>query len=100
MKKFLALALVCSVISGCSYLGSPESYTVVDENVAPETPAAPAPAPAPVVAPAPVTASPCGGVYCAAQAPKCGCAHAPCQMNPGVAGPIMINIPSQSVMVQ
>lgn len=94
MKKFLALALVCSVVSGCTYLGAPESYTVVDENVAP------APA-APVVSPAPVTALPCGGVYCAAAStPRCGCAHAPCQTNPGVAGPLTITIPTQAVAVQ
>ncbi len=96
MKKILALALVCSVISGCSYLGAPESYTVVDENVESTAPAAPA---APVAAPAPAPVMPCGGVYCAA-APRCGCAHAPCQMNPGVSGPFMVTIPTQSVMVQ
>ena len=96
MKKFLALALVCSVVSGCSYLGAPESYTVVDENITQEAPAVPAP----VVTPAPVTALPCGGVYCAARAPRCGCAHAPCQTNPGVAGPLMVTIPVQSVWVQ
>ena len=97
MKKFLALALVCSVVSGCTYLGAPESYTVVDENLAPVAPEAPA---APVVAPAPVTASPCGGVYCAASTPRCGCSYAPCQTNPGVAGPLMITIPAQVVAVQ
>ncbi len=88
MKKFLALALVCSVVSGCSYLGAPESYTVVEENVAP------------VAAPAPVTVLPCGGVYCAARTPRCGCAHAPCQTNPGVTGPLMVTIPTQAVTVQ
>ena len=89
MKKLLALTLVCSVVSGCSYLGAPESYTVVEENVAP----------APVVAPAP-TVLPCGGVYCAAHAPRCGCANKPCQINPGVAGPLVVSLPGQAVVVQ
>ncbi|MBR4932341.1 MAG: hypothetical protein IKZ02_04865, partial [Alphaproteobacteria bacterium] len=35
MKKILALTIACSVLSGCSYLGEPEAYTVVEEETAP-----------------------------------------------------------------
>lgn len=95
MKKILALTFACSVLAGCTYLGEPEAYTVVEENTVPV-------APAPVAAPAPVVLhNPCGGVYCAARAvrPTCGCQGA-CQINPGVAGPLVVDIPVQSVVVQ
>ncbi len=94
MKKIVALALVCSVLSGCHYLGEPEAYTVVDEETAP------------VVAPAPVpTPQPVRPVAAPVQ-PACGCGYVngvkmgACQINPGVSGPLMIRIPEQAVCVQ
>lgn len=95
MKKILALSVVCAAISGCTYLGSPESYTLVEDNVAP------APAPAPVAVPQSVSycatrVSSCGCGYAA----KCSCGHGACQINPGVAGPLVVTIPGQSVTVQ
>lgn len=103
MKKILALTFACSVLAGCTYLGEPEAYTVVEENTAPVA-AAPAPVRAPVVAPAPaVVGNPCGGVYCAAARPvvrpTCACQGA-CQTNPGIAGPLVVEVPAQPIVIQ
>lgn len=93
MKKIAILTVACSVLAGCTYLGEPESYTVVDETVAPVV----EPQPAPVVVPT-VVATPQPAVCCASR-PVMN--HAgPCQINPGVSGPLVVNIPAQSVCVQ
>lgn len=88
MKKLLAVALALTTLSGCHYLGEPEAYTVVDEERAPVA-AQPAPVARPMVAPV-------------APMPTCGCptGQAACQINPGVAGPIMIQIPASTVCIQ
>lgn len=94
MKKLLAIALAATTLSGCHYLGTPEAYTVVDEERAPvvQQPVA-QPAPMPVAQPmvAPV-----------APMPTCGCSmgQSACQINPGVSGPIMITIPASTVCIQ
>lgn len=89
MKKFLALAVAAMTLSGCHYLGAPESYTVVDEERAPMMQPVVQPMPQPVMRPAPVMPA------------SCGCATGTaCQINPGVAGPIEITIPAQKVCIQ
>lgn len=95
MKKIAVLTVACSILAGCSYLGEPESYTVVDEVSTPV--AAPQPAPAPVAAPVVIAqpATPCG---CGFVRP--GVRAGACQVNPGVTGPLVIDIPAQSVCVQ
>lgn len=82
MKKVLALVLGAMTLSGCHYLGAPESYTVVDEQRLPVVQQ-------PVMRPAPA-------------APVCGCpaGMGACQVNPGVRGPIEITIPAQKVCIQ
>ncbi len=94
MKKILALTIACSVLSGCSYLGEPEAYTVVEEETAPIATPAPVTTPAPVVYAQPT----CGMPRCGM--PRCGCSQGACQINPGIAGPLVITIPEQSVCVQ
>ncbi len=98
MKKIAVLTIACSVLAGCSYLGQPESYTVIDEDVAPvaaqPAPVVQQPVAAPVVAPAPVRPS-CGCGYV-----RPCCSNGACQLNPGVAGPLVIEIPAQSVCIQ
>ncbi|MBQ6854415.1 MAG: hypothetical protein IJO11_03110 [Alphaproteobacteria bacterium] len=94
MKKILALTIACSVLSGCSYLGEPEAYTVVEEETAPIATPAPVTTPAPVVYAQPT----CGMSHCGM--PRCGCSQGACQINPGIAGPLVITIPEQSVCVQ
>ena len=94
MKKILALTIACSVLSGCSYLGEPEAYTVVEEETAPIATPAPVTTPAPVVYAQPT----CGMSHCGM--PRCGCSQVACQINPGIAGPLVITIPEQSVCVQ
>lgn len=94
MKKILALTIACSVLSGCSYLGEPEAYTVVEEETAPIATPAPVTTPAPVVYAQPT----CGMARCGM--PRCGCSQGACQINPGIAGPLVITIPEQSVCVQ
>ncbi len=98
MKKIFALTVACTVLAGCSYLGQPEAYTVIDEETAqipePVKVEAPAPKPAPVM-------TPCGGVYCApAPIKTCGCTQAPCQINPGMKEPLVIQLPGQPIVVQ
>ncbi len=97
MKKIAVLAVACSVLAGCSYLGEPESYTVVDEVATPVAEPAPAPAPAPVVAP--MMVRPMATCGCCTRTNVCGTSGA-CQINPGVAGPLVITIPPQTVCVQ
>lgn len=91
MKKVIALALACSTLAGCHYLGEPEAYTVVEEDTAPI--ATPAPVAQPVV-PVVQPVAPCG----------CGMVNgvqrSACQVNPGVAGPLVITIPSSTVCVR
>ena len=98
MKKVFALLVACASLSGCHYLGAPESYTVVDEDRAPVV--QPVVAPQPIVRPAPVMAP----VMAPAtqMAPTCGCNNqmGACQINPGVRGPIEITIPAQKVCIQ
>ena len=88
MKKFLALTLVATALSGCHYLGAPEAYTVVEETPAPAPAMQPVVQPSPVMAPMPAT--PCG----------CSYGQSACQINPGVSGPIMITIPASTVCIQ
>lgn len=96
MKKIAVLTVACSILAGCSYLGEPESYTVVDEVTTPVVEPQPAPA-TPVVVAQP--SSPCGcGCGCGYVRP--GIRAGACQINPGVAGPLVIDIPAQSVCVQ
>lgn len=97
MKKIAVLAVACAVLAGCSYLGEPESYTVVDEVATPVAEPAPAPAPAPVVAP--MMVRPMATCGCCTRTNVCGTSGA-CQINPGVAGPLVITIPPQTVCVQ
>lgn len=98
MKKIAVLAVACSVLAGCSYLGEPESYTVVDEVTTPVAEPAPAPAPMPVPVVAPMMVRPVAACGCCTQTNVCGTGA--CQINPGVAGPLVINIPPQTVCVQ
>ncbi|MBE6456287.1 MAG: hypothetical protein E7014_07590 [Alphaproteobacteria bacterium] len=104
MKKILALTIACSVLSGCSYLGEPEAYTVVEEETAPIATPAPVTTPAPVVYAQPTCGmSHCGMSHCGMPRcgmPRCGCSQGACQINPGIAGPLVITIPEQSVCVQ
>lgn len=91
MKKIVALTMACCVLTGCHYLGEPEAYTVVDEEttVIQQQPVQPI---QPVIAPVAIQ-------------PACGCGYVngtrmgACQINPGVAGPLMIRIPEQSVCI-
>lgn len=99
MKKIFAVLLAGATLTGCHYLGEPEAYTVVDEErativqpvIQPQPVMQPVIQPQPVVAPAPV-----------APAPTCGCSYgqSACQVNPGVAGPITLTIPAQTICVQ
>ncbi len=93
MKKIAVLTVACSVLAGCSYLGEPEAYTVVDEETMPVVQPAPVAQPAPIATIAPRPACGCGYVRPGVQAGAC-------QINPGVAGPLVINIPASSVCVQ
>lgn len=86
MKKVFALTVACFTLSGCHYLGEPESYTLVDEERAPTVQQAPV---QPIIHPTP--------------APYCGqtvCSQGACQINQGVAGPLTVTIPAQSVCIQ
>ena len=87
MKKVLTVLFASMALTGCHYLGAPESYTVVDEERAPVM----QPVVQPVMRPAPVVAP-----------TNCGCNNAmgACQVNPGVQGPIEIMIPAQKVCIQ
>ncbi len=93
MKKIAVLTVACSVLAGCSYLGEPEAYTIVDEETTPVVQPAPVAKPAPVATVAPQPACGCGYV-------RPGVRAGACQINPGVAGPLVINIPASSVCVQ
>ena len=95
MKKIFAVLLAGATLTGCHYLGEPEAYTVVDEERATivQPVIQPQPMPAPVVQPMPAPV----------MAPaSCGCAtgQTACQVNPGVAGPITLTIPAQTICVQ
>ncbi len=93
MKKVFALLVGAMTLSGCHYLGAPESYTVVDEERAPlMQPVVQQPIMRPVMPVAPVVAP----------QPACGCPNTmgACQVNPGVRGPIEIMIPAQKVCIQ
>ena len=87
MKKVLTVLVASMALTGCHYLGAPESYTVVDEERAPVM----QPVVQPVMRPAPVVAP-----------TNCGCNNemGACQVNPGVQGPIEIMIPAQKVCIQ
>ncbi len=87
MKKVLTVLFASMALTGCHYLGAPESYTVVDEERAPVM----QPVVQPVVRPAPMVAP-----------TNCGCNNSmgACQVNPGVKGPIEIMIPAQKVCIQ
>lgn len=87
MKKVLTVLFASMALTGCHYLGAPESYTVVDEERAPVM----QPVVQPVVRPAPMVAP-----------TNCGCNNlmGACQVNPGVKGPIEITIPAQKVCIQ
>ncbi len=106
MKKIALLTVACSIIAGCSYLGEPEAYTIVEEETAPvaESAVEPTPAvePAPVVEPAPSCG--CGSIQ---PTTGCGCGSVQpttqtgaCQINPGMKGPLVIEIPAQSVCIK
>ncbi len=87
MKKVFTVLFASMALTGCHYLGAPESYTVVDEERAPVM----QPVVQPVVRPAPMVAP-----------TNCGCNNlmGACQVNPGVQGPIEIMIPAQKVCIQ
>lgn len=98
MKKIVALAVVCSVLSGCHYLGEPEAYTVVDEKTAVAEPQAIQPVqpirPVQSMSLPTVIQSPCGCGYVGS------IGMGACQINPGVSGPLVIRIPEQSICIR
>ena len=99
MKKIFAVLLAGATLTGCHYLGEPEAYTVVDEERATIVQPVIQPQPMPTPMPAPVVQPMPAPVMAPA---SCGCAtgQTACQVNPGVAGPITLTIPAQTICVQ